>query len=388
MASFGNALAGALKGLNVQRKAEETEKSKATQQLLAMLTASPELAEADPSLTQDLDPKLAQAILGMPGVKRAETERLQRAEAAEAEATQMRSKEIELAELLGQFGTDPDERELLAEEREGEGAAGIARQLGEFGSYQENREAEKELQVTLEAERRVRENKPPPSLSKVDLAILAAQGDPAALAALEYMGREPTATQQQVQPYVEALKRGEMTITGVPAPVRDEVLAAAHGQGVRIVSDKERQQILQLKKVEPIFNAVADLSERINTGEGVVARVVGAVEKQKARINLEMDVAEYNALVSGFTPLVARAVGHTGVLTEQDVQSVKEMFPKPGDSKELRDRKVARLLSIYGSIQAVTEEGILKPVDSGDAPTEDLSGLSTQELLDSLESPE
>jgi hypothetical protein len=388
MASFGNALAGALKGLNVQRKAEETEKSKATQQLLAMLTASPELAEADPSLTQDLDPKLAQAILGMPGVKRAETERLQRAEAAEAEATQMRSKEIELAELLGQFGTDPDERELLAEEREGEGAAGIARQLGEFGSYQENREAEKELQVTLEAERRVRENKPPPSLSKVDLAILAAQGDPAALAALEYMGREPTATQQQVQPYVEALKRGEMTITGVPAPVRDEVLAAAHGQGVRIVSDKERQQILQLKKVEPIFNAVADLSERINTGEGVVARVVGAVEKQKARINLEMDVAEYNALVSGFTPLVARAVGHTGVLTEQDVQSVKEMFPKPGDSKELRDRKVARLLSIYGSIQAVTEEGILKPVDSGEAPTEDLSGLSTQELLDSLESPE
>jgi hypothetical protein len=45
----------------------------------------------------------------------------------------------------------------------------------------------------------------------------------------------------------------------------------------------------------------------------------------------------------GFTPLVARALGHTGVLTEQDVQSVRALFPRPEDSKSLRDRKVSRL---------------------------------------------
>jgi hypothetical protein len=394
MASFGNALAGALKGLNVQRETEEAKKSEATQQLLAMLTASPELAEADPSLTQDLDPKLAQAILGMPGVERAETERLRVAEAAEAEATQMRSKEIELAELLGQFGTDPDERELLAEEREGEGAAGLARQIGEFGGYQENREAAKLLEVTIAEEKRAEEAKiaeekrqGPTAWTKVELALQAAQGNQLALDALEHMGREPTATNQMVMPYVTALERGEITLSTVPAPVRDEVLAAAHAKGVAIFSDKERQQVLQMKKVLPIFDKIGELSNRINTGEGVYAKARGSVEKQAARVNLNTDVALYHSLLSGFTPIIARAMSHTGVLTQPDIDSTKEMFPKPGDSKQLRDAKVAQIKSLYTSILQVVETGITAPATGGGIgegtpeAANDLSGKTTDELI-------
>lgn len=101
----------------------------------------------------------------------------------------------------------------------------------------------------------------------------------------------------------------------------------------------------------PVIDSISSLSEKINTQQGVMAKLSGEAEKAKAQINLNDDVAEYESIISGFTPLVARAVGHSGVLTEQDVQSVRKMFPAPGDSKSLRDRKVARLKSIMGGVQ-------------------------------------
>jgi hypothetical protein len=92
------------------------------------------------------------------------------------------------------------------------------------------------------------------------------------------------------------------------------------------------------------------LSEKINTGQGLAARAQGEVEKAKAAANLNDDVSEYNGVVSGFTPLLARALGHTGVLTEQDVQSVREALPKPTDSKSVRDRKVKRIMSLMDAM--------------------------------------
>ena len=103
-------------------------------------------------------------------------------------------------------------------------------------------------------------------------------------------------------------------------------------------------------RAAPVLKSIADLSERINTGQGVAAKITGAVERAKAQANLNDDVAEYEAVVSGFTPLLARAVGHTGVLTEQDVQSVRKMLPSPMDSKSVRDRKVARIHTIMGEM--------------------------------------
>lgn len=110
----------------------------------------------------------------------------------------------------------------------------------------------------------------------------------------------------------------------------------------------------KFEKARPVLSAIAELSERINTMKGVVAKMRGAAEKAKAQLNLNDDVAEYEALVSGFTPMVARALGHTGVLTQQDVDSVKALFPRPGDSKTLRDRKVGRMLSIIGQLEHPT----------------------------------
>ena len=110
----------------------------------------------------------------------------------------------------------------------------------------------------------------------------------------------------------------------------------------------QRDRDTSLKNIDPVMKSISDLSEKINTGKGLIAKAAGGANKVLAEANYNDDVAEYEALIAGFTPMVARAVGHTGVLTQQDVDSVKALFPRPGDSKTLRDRKIARVKFILG----------------------------------------
>lgn len=117
-------------------------------------------------------------------------------------------------------------------------------------------------------------------------------------------------------------------------------------------TSEQRNKAAARTSAGPVLDSIAELSEKINTGQGVMAKLSGAAERQKAKLNLDDDVAEYQAVVSGFTPMLARMVGHTGVLTEQDVQSVRTMLPNPGDSKSVRDRKIARIHKILGAQNA------------------------------------
>lgn len=137
------------------------------------------------------------------------------------------------------------------------------------------------------------------------------------------------------------------------------------GQAIKaprpVPSATDSQDARKFKQAQPVLSAITDLSEKINTLQGVAATAKGIEAQAKAKINLDDNVAEYDSLVSGFTPMVARALGHTGVLTEQDVQSVKNLFPRPTDSKSLRDRKVKRMLNIIGSLEAGATPGATAP---------------------------
>src|SRR3990167_1167156 len=140
----------------------------------------------------------------------------------------------------------------------------------------------------------------------------------------------------------------------------------------------QRNRDTAMKRVDPVLASIAELSEKINTGKGLLAKLSGGVERAKAQANYNDDVAEYMSLIAGFTPMVARAVGHTGVLTQQDVDSVRELFPKPGDSKTLRDRKIARVKTILsgaptaspssaggaGKISVTAPDGSVHPFDT------------------------
>jgi hypothetical protein len=129
------------------------------------------------------------------------------------------------------------------------------------------------------------------------------------------------------------------TRTGV---VGDPVAALAPTADAR---NEERRS----GRVGTMIDAVEELTARINTNQGVMATIRGAAEQQAARVNLQNDIAEYESMVEAFTPIIARAFGHTGVLTQQDVDSARAILPKPTDGKNLRDRKIARLRSLLAS---------------------------------------
>lgn len=92
------------------------------------------------------------------------------------------------------------------------------------------------------------------------------------------------------------------------------------------LSAAESMDARKFKKAEPALRGIAELSERINTQQGLLAKMAGGAARVAAKANYDDDVAEYQALIQMFTPMVARALGHTGVLTELDVQSVKDGF--------------------------------------------------------------
>ncbi len=119
----------------------------------------------------------------------------------------------------------------------------------------------------------------------------------------------------------------------------------------------QRERSDSQRTVSALLDSVGELTEKINTGQGALARISGEAEKLKAKANLSDDVAEYEALVASFTPIWARALGHTGVLTEQDVQSAKQALPKPGDSKSMRDRKLARINKIMSAMAPAPQAG-------------------------------
>lgn len=105
--------------------------------------------------------------------------------------------------------------------------------------------------------------------------------------------------------------------------------------------------------VDAILGEITALSNKINTSSGgPMSNVTGAVRRGAAAGNMDNDVSEYLALVEGFIPMVARAVGHTGVLTQQDVDSVRALFPRPGDNAQLSKNKLERVKRIMQQMQS------------------------------------
>lgn len=165
-------------------------------------------------------------------------------------------------------------------------------------------------------------------------------------------------------PEVEAQRRRlrppAQLIPGRDVPLSPEV----EEQRRRMAASTAAQKGDGPNQVETIMKGVADLTAKINKSEGLWAKVTGAYKSAAGAMNLDPDVAEYESLIQGATPFIARRMGHTGVLTQQDVDSVRAMFPKTGDSRTVRDRKIARVFSILGLPipEGLSSEGADQPI--------------------------
>ena len=109
------------------------------------------------------------------------------------------------------------------------------------------------------------------------------------------------------------------------------------------------QELIDSRKFDkamPVIEVLEDLSKKINTSEGLIAKASGYKNIAAAKLNYNNDVATYMAVAEGFVPLVARALAHTGVLTEVDLERTERLFADPTASQSLRNQKVAVLRSL------------------------------------------
>jgi len=119
---------------------------------------------------------------------------------------------------------------------------------------------------------------------------------------------------------------------------------AAAGQREKLDTLLDTIGTLALGTVDPQTGEV--VSSGIFNSQGVWARLKGWIRGGLSYVNYDPAAAEYNSLLIGFSPILARSIGHTGVLTQVDVESTVQLFPKLGDSQEVATRKLTNVMKI------------------------------------------
>jgi len=163
-------------------------------------------------------------------------------------------------------------------------------------------------------------------------------------------------------------------------------------------SGAEGQAAAALDSAKQIYPRLKELSVGIKelgkwegdggifTVEGAEALLTGAYKTMKAYVNLDLDLAEYNSAIQGFIPTFARAVGHTGVLTELDVMKTMRLFPQAGDSRALAIRKLKNVeMLMSGDKQLAPDWWDPTGLALRPPPNPALQGLTNEELLGFME---
>lgn len=105
----------------------------------------------------------------------------------------------------------------------------------------------------------------------------------------------------------------------------EKELAAARAQG---------KPAGQLPTMRMLAKQMVDLSDVLNQAEGGPATLMQNMNQAGQQfLHLNDDRKTLSDLIEGFVPIFARMVGHTGVLTQKDVDSVKRILPSFGLSK-------------------------------------------------------
>lgn len=109
-----------------------------------------------------------------------------------------------------------------------------------------------------------------------------------------------------------------------------------------------RNKEAAMQRVQPFLNVVKRLNPKIATKPGMAQIFEGGWRTLKAKAKEDVDVAAYVRTIEAFTPLFARALGHVGVLTEQDYEHSMRALPTPFDPPEVATELFSIIDEIMG----------------------------------------
>lgn len=321
----------------------------------------------------------------------------QKQQAAQAEAQRQQM----IAQVVQQFPEDPDAAVRFLKSRDWEAAAFLEKQLTEHRTKlaeQRGKELDNEVkQGTINKARADAERAALQSKALDDWArFYDSDPEEAEHAARIVLGPDKWMTfKGQMEQRAETARHNTATeastLSGQQVTMRGQDMTAATAAANRATTERGQNMTAQTAAnrlafdkseagkpsattasgkpdVNAIINQIDTLSQRINTSEGgPMSNVTAWIRKGKAAANMDNDVNEYETLITGMIPMVARAVGHTGVLTQQDVDSVRNLFPKVGDNAQLAKNKMARVRSLLNSGAAQATTAAPAPAGSPDS---------------------
>lgn len=184
--------------------------------------------------------------------------------------------------------------------------------------------------------------------------------------------------------YVRVDRRGTGPATPVQGPGGGQLpLPPTTAQRNLAAGATAGQQNLRLaqQRATPILQDIGSRALALNKGGGggFIDRVTGMGRSAASGIGMDPAVDLYRSGIRGFVPLFARAVGHVGILTEQDVARTEELFPRVGDAENVTLEKIQRVnrimtgqepLPFQWSQPEYDEAGITQPTD----PTQPAAG--------------
>lgn len=110
------------------------------------------------------------------------------------------------------------------------------------------------------------------------------------------------------------------------------------------------------KNIVGVLDLMETYSDKINTLKPGISTIAGTARGAAAWAGFDNDVRLYQDAVTGFIPMLARSVGHVGILTQQDVDSVKALLPTPRDNAELAAQKWRDIRGILTRAQVLGGE--------------------------------
>ena len=143
--------------------------------------------------------------------------------------------------------------------------------------------------------------------------------------------------------------------SGEPFLANKQEQARRTAQGTAQVSAQKR--LSESAGTEAIVGQIADLSQRVNTLRPGAGRFIGGAMKHAgAFAQTDLDAADLKNMRDAYSTSLSRSVlAERGVLTDQDRKVATSAIPDLMDSKEMAQRKIARLKSLTG-LQIWAEE--------------------------------
>ena len=162
--------------------------------------------------------------------------------------------------------------------------------------------------------------------------------------------------QASLDNWVNLLGAGQIGLSQVPIQMRNQIVNRAAELGVRIISPtfagKSAEAVQAFNSANALINLLGNQALQLTKTESVLGRIPQALALSAGAFLQNIpEATAYKATRDAFLSMLTRAAGEKGVLTTQDVLRIKKALPDFNDTREVAQKKINNLQSLFESIK-------------------------------------